>query len=371
VALPSSFKENHANTLFKIRLKNSNPVQDIPVPDLQSCCLLHTYKILYEIRYGRVKIFLSFIGKETKGRWPGLGNPLPDSGHYGSLESLDRPYYRPYVVASSTPVTHDTVCLVLRPSNKNGHQNYLRVRAGQHVQFRRTVQLKDGGGESSFDLIRSYTPVPVQFTPDGKEKQATASTGDLYFLIKIYPNGALTPALGLLRTGDTIDISDPSGDFILSPVIGNAQNKEVVLNMLAAGTGITPMFSILPTVRQKIAAANGCPHRVVLLYFNRTQRDIIGRAELERFAAKNSWLEITHVLSDEEDESWVGPRGRVRKELLAEHIGSEVGEARCIGYRTVPHFFKIKNGTHRPSMCKVIEVEFSNLILSYVNFNIM
>ncbi len=301
----------------------------------------HT-KYYNEVRYGRVIIFLSFVGKETKGRWSGLGNPLPDSGHYGSLESLDRPYYRPYVVVTSTPVTHDTVCLVLRPSNNNGHHNYFRVRAGQHVQFRRTIQLKDGGGESSFDLIRSYTPVPVQFTPPvGKEGQATASSSDLYFLIKIYLNGALTPALGLLRPGDTIDISDPSGDFILSPLVGNDQNKEVVLYMLAAGTGITPMLSILPILRQKIAAANGCSHRIVLLYFNRTQRDIIGRAELERFAAQNSWVEITHVLSEEEDESWVGPRGRVRKELLAEHIGSEVGDVRCVGYRTVPHFFLI------------------------------
>jgi len=232
------------------------------------------------------------------------------------------------MVASSTHATHDTVCLVLRPSNKNGRHNYLRFRAGQHVQFRRTIQLKDGGGESSFDLIRSYTPVPVQFThPNGKEGQATASSSDLYFLIKIYLNGALTPALGLLRPGDTIDISDPSGDFILSPVIGNDLNKEVVLYMLAAGTGITPMLSILPVLRQKINAANRCLHRVVLLYFNRTQRDIIGRGELERFAAQNCWLEITHVLSEEEDESWVGPRGRVRKELLAEHIGSEVGDA--------------------------------------------
>jgi ferredoxin-NADP reductase len=273
------------------------------------------------------------------------------------LESLNRPYYRPYVVASSTPVTHDSVCLVLRPSNNNGHHNYLRVRAGQHVQFRRTIQLKDGGGESSFDLIRSYTPVPVQFTPDGKEKQATASTSDLYFLIKIYLNGALTLALGLLRTGDTIDISDPSGDFILSPVIGNDQNKEVVLYMLAAGTGITPMLSILPILRQKIAAANGCPHRVVLLYFNRTQRDIIGRAELEKFAAQNCWLEIMHVLSEEEDESWVGPRGRVRKELIAEHIGSEVGDARCIGYRyrTVWYRISFKSKRYLPTVLPCVK----------------
>ncbi len=259
-------------------------------------------------------------------------------------------------MASSTPVTHNAVCLVLRSSNKNGHQNYLRVRAGQHVQFRRTIQLKDDGSESSFDLIRSYTPVPVQFTPpNGKEGQTTASDNDLYFLIKIYLNGALTPALGLLRAGDTIDISDPSGDFILSPVIGNDQNKGVVLYMLAAGTGITPMLSILPAIRQKIAATNGCPHRVVLLYFNRTQRDIIGRAELERFAAQNCWLEITHVLSEEEDESWVGPRGRVRKELLAEHIGSEVGDAQYIGvpYRTA--FLSYQNAAV-PTIYKVIEL---------------
>ena len=243
------------------------------------------------------------------------------------------PYYRPYVVASCLPATSDSVRLVLRPDGGgNGNTTHLRVRPGHHVQFRRTVPLQEAGSdsESSFELLRSYTPVPQLLfaaarDPDQKDHQTT-DDGRLYFFIKIYPTGALTPILGLLTPGDRIDIGDPAGDYSPSPIIGDTAIADVVVYMLAAGTGITPMLSILPSLGQDISVAvdAGRRRRVVLLYFNRTERGIIARGELARFAAENSWLEIVDVLSDEP--TWSdGPRGRVCSELLAGYVEPTVG----------------------------------------------
>jgi ferredoxin-NADP reductase len=279
-----------------------------------------------------------FSAKETSGRWPGLGSPLADNGWYGSLAAVGSlstgdPYYRPYVVANISSVTPDTVRLVLRPK---GGDNllHLLVPPGRHVQFRRTVRLEEGeDSDNSMVLVRSYTPVPAQFMDVGNVDllDERSSKYNLCFLIKIYPTGALTPCLGHLQPGAVIDVSDPSGDFVAPHVIGDDQIGNVVIYLLAAGTGITPMLSILPTIQRDVDAVAVAGRRrvVVLLYFNRRERDIICRELLEQFAAEHSWLEVTHVLSEEP--AWPGHQGRVRRELLHEFVETAVGNRPCLG----------------------------------------
>ena len=282
------------------------------------CCKILKYR--YHV------IIFYFSAKDTKGRWAGLGEPLPDNGWYGSLAALPALYYRPYVVLSCQPVTHDTRRLVLRPKR----DTRLLVPPGRHVQFRRTILLEDvvGDDDNSMEIIRSYTPVPRQFAEIKEVPEDSSSDNNLYFLVKIYPSGALTPTLGRLQPGDTLDVSDPAGNFIpSSAILASGQVAHVTVYLLAAGTGITPMLSILPTIQRAVAAAlaAGQLRRVVLLYFNRSEQDIICRSELEEYATQHAWLEVTHVLS--EDPTWAGRQGRVRRELLAEHMAVEVGRA--------------------------------------------
>ena len=213
--------------------------------------------------------------------------------------------------------------LVLRPRL----DTHLIVAPGRHVQFRQSVPLDDSKSNNLVELVRSYTPVPQQFSTAAEEEIGEKGASLLFFLIKIYPCGALTPALGRLKPGETINVSDPSGSFIPPAAItGNdAENngssatgaKQVIVYMLAAGTGITPMLSLLPTIQQAVVAG-GLHCRVVLVYFNRREVDIIGRAELELFATRHHWFSLSHVLS--EDPAWSGQKGRIRKDLLSEHI---------------------------------------------------
>jgi cytochrome-b5 reductase len=63
---------------------------------------------------------------------------------------------------------------------------------------------------------------------------------------------------------------------------------------------------------------------VILLFFNKTQKDIIWRDQLDRLTNDNSQqknredfsIQIHHILSQEPD--WSGPKGKISHEMLKE-----------------------------------------------------
>jgi len=124
---------------------------------------------------------------------------------------------------------------------------------------------------------RPYTPISAPKEPF------------IDLLVKVYnadkekniPGGAMSMRFDKLKEGDTITFTGPLGDI-------NAHGNELTISnpwdntsrklnpkrilMLAAGTGITPMYSLLTLA--KIPAT--------LLFFNRTDEDILLRKELEQ-----------------------------------------------------------------------------------------
>ncbi|XP_047741204.1 cytochrome b5 reductase 4 [Hyalella azteca] len=88
---------------------------------------------------------------------------------------------------------------------------------------------------------------------------------------------------------------------------GDAPVGDVAL--LAAGTGITPMISVM-------LDSLALRRRVRLLFFNKTEEDIPWRDELDNLRAENSeLLQVHHVLSCG-GPGWGGLRGRVSLRLL-------------------------------------------------------
>ena len=65
---------------------------------------------------------------------------------------------------------------------------FFRVPVGHHVQLRASVE--------GMDIVRSYTPVSETLTSQPKDDRR------LHFLIKTYPDGALTPKLKKLTIGN-------------------------------------------------------------------------------------------------------------------------------------------------------------------------
>ena len=93
-------------------------------------------------------------------------------------------------------------------------------------------------------------------------------------------------ALSDFEIGDTIEISDIDGDFILED-----PTKEYVF--IAGGIGITPFRAILKDLDQ-----NKKQPTITLLYANRDQ-NIVYMNELEAFAKNNPKLTLRYVISPE------------------------------------------------------------------------
>lgn len=114
-----------------------------------------------------------------------------------------------------------------------------------------------------------------------------------------------------LQVGETITVIPPQGNFGLP--INTVAERHIVL--IGAGSGITPLFSILKSVLT--AEANSM---VTLIYGNRKVESIIFREHLEKL--QKQWpqrLRVIHCLSSP-PEKWYGASGRIHPDMLKEII---------------------------------------------------
>lgn len=146
--------------------------------------------------------------------------------------------------------------------------------------------------EAEEDLIVPKTVYHICIYDDkGNYKPYTplySSKNTLSLAIKLYPNGLLSPFICGKNIGDSLVITKPS------------QRRDCKLNefknvlMIAAGTGITPMFQIL---KDQISSGLNKTD-FTLLFLNYTDNDIFLLNELESLKKKsNGKLQITHILS--------------------------------------------------------------------------
>lgn len=144
--------------------------------------------------------------------------------------------------------------------------------AGQYLTIRHSIN-----GE---DVRRSYSLCSAP--PEGEWRVA----------VKKVPGGRFsTFANGTLKAGDTLEVMPPMGNFVLPA--NTAEGRHCVA--FAAGSGITPILSILKTVLKEEPQS-----RFTLIYGNSRTDTIVFLEELE--ALKNTYLgrlAIHHVLSRE------------------------------------------------------------------------
>lgn len=148
--------------------------------------------------------------------------------------------------------------------------------AGQYVTFKQTIN-----GE---ELRRSYS---ICSAPHEAE---------LRVAIKAVEQGRFSNwANTSLNVGDVLDTMPPMGNFVFKP--DAAQRRHVVA--FAAGSGITPMMSIMKTL-----LAEEPQSRFTLIYGNQRVGSIIFKEEIE--ALKNKYterLQVIHILSREKLET--------------------------------------------------------------------
>lgn len=110
-----------------------------------------------------------------------------------------------------------------------------------------------------------------------------------------------------IKVGDFVRVSPPSGRFYQPPKTEGPHHYLLA----AAGSGITPIFSILKTVL--LTEPNS---KVVLLYGNRKYESIIYRKELEQWHERMGERLIIHHVLSQPPSDWNGFTGRCEGELL-------------------------------------------------------
>jgi ferredoxin-NADP reductase len=104
--------------------------------------------------------------------------------------------------------------------------------------------------------------------------------------------------------GDVLELSAPQGKFLLP-----AQPAQALL-MISAGSGITPVMSMLRHLVRKRSTAS-----ITFLHFARSARDVIFEHELRQIASSCPNVKIVTCVEQAEP-SWQGPSGRFSQELL-------------------------------------------------------
>jgi len=179
--------------------------------------------------------------------------------------------FHPLTVTEVARDTSDSVVVTLRPEDAGAFQ-FIQ---GQYLTFRR-----DFGGQ---EVRRSYSIC------------AGLDDGALRVGIKRVAGGAFsTWANTDLKPGDVLDAMPPQGTFH-TPLAPDAARHYL---MFAAGSGITPILSIIRTV-----LAREPKSRVTLVYANRRIASIMFRGELDDLKDQYlSRLSVLHVLGQDAQE---------------------------------------------------------------------
>ena len=189
-------------------------------------------------------------------------------------------------VAAVDPITADSTLVTF--AVPEALQDAFRFEPGQHVTVR-----TDLGGQG---IRRNYSIC------------AAATRAQLRIAVKHIPGGAFSTFVANdLKAGDVLELMTPTGRFgtPLHPL-----NRKHYVG-LVAGSGITPVLSILATTLEIETES-----RFTLIYGNRTRESTMFRDELDRLESRYAdRLEILHVLSSE---PFHAPelRGRIDREKL-------------------------------------------------------
>jgi len=166
------------------------------------------------------------------------------------------------------------------------------------------------------DVERSYTPV-----------LADKENGFFDLIIKIYPDGNLTPRLDALNVGDCIMARGPKGTIrypevgLLQQKLGKKQ-KDVhfkQVNLICGGTGITPILQMT----DQILADEDPSIKVAIINGNISVDDRLGcdllDAKKAEAAKKGMEFSVYYTL-DKAPGDWEGGVGYVTAQMMTEQL---------------------------------------------------
>jgi ring-1,2-phenylacetyl-CoA epoxidase subunit PaaE len=178
--------------------------------------------------------------------------------------------FHPLRVAAVERLTDDAVAITFAvPDDLRADYAFS---AGQHLTVRTEI--------AGVEVRRNYSIC------------APATSGRLRVAVKRLAGGVFSGyATEQLQVGHAVDVMTPTGRFVPRLAPGNAKHYCAI----AAGSGITPVLSIVATVLEVETAST-----VTLLYGNRTSRTVMFLDELADLKDRHpTRLQVVHVLSRE------------------------------------------------------------------------
>ncbi len=170
-------------------------------------------------------------------------------------------------------------------------------KAGQYITFKHVVE--------GIELRRSYSLC------------SSPGSGQLRVGVKKVKGGAFSVfANNELKAGDTMEVMPPEGNFVFEP---NVSNKKTYA-ACAAGSGITPVLSIIKDVLERELQSN-----FVLIYGNQSLPDTMFYAELE--ALKSIYTDrfkIEYIFSRSEEKNAL--QGRIDRSVVNYLLKNKYGE---------------------------------------------
>ena len=182
---------------------------------------------------------------------------------------------------------------------------------------------------SSDYTFRAGQYLTLKFDINGKEERRAYSIctspleKELAVNVKRVKNGLISNHVNdNIKEGDTVSVMVPDGNFTID--LDEQSGKDYFF--FAAGSGITPVISMIKTILEEESKSN-----VFLLYGNRNENCIIFENELNTLEQKyQGQLSITHTLSDPLREKkgglsgmfskgkilWTGEIGRIDKKKI-------------------------------------------------------
>ena len=183
-----------------------------------------------------------------------------------------------------------------------------------------TIKFAPPPGERRFDFLPGQFQFVTLFRGGGLPVEehhftiASSPTETGFHASTIKESGDFTAGIGRTRPGDTAAIQAPFGRF---SYVFYPEARDLVF--IAGGIGITPLMSNLRHLRDTWA-----DRRVLLLYANRTESDIVFREELARMElSTRPELRVAHILSKPEAD-WQGETGHLDREKLARLAGDRL-----------------------------------------------
>jgi ferredoxin-NADP reductase len=245
-----------------------------------------------------------------------------------ALQKLDRTLSLHRIRARVVEVrdeTHDVKSFVLRPNAR-----FPTYRAGSFVTLRLSIE-----GRA---VERSYSL-----------SSARSDDGLITLTVKRVPGGLASNWISdNLHAGDVLSLSAPAGQFVLP------RELPPRLVMLSAGSGITPLMSML---RQLVAER--ADTQVVFMHFARTPSDLIFHDELVRLARGAPNLQVI-LCVEQAGATWRGARGRFSQALL---------ESVAPDFRELPTFLCGPSGFMRSVVQTLEQAEADLSKLRYERFS--